>query len=181
MAIGKITMFHRLSIILAIFNSYVQLPEGRWLVFEILSEMYIDVLITRREDDPQHSWEEERFRVDSLKWDTLFHTYLAWWLDWKKQAAVISLGWVESTRNVSHALSYDKPWLINWWYPQNRYFMIFYLLLEWYPFLTINSQVAGVNINPELTLLKMQLLSHLWKPIVSPLFIILSLYPSALQ
>jgi hypothetical protein len=48
------------------------------LVFEILSEMYIDVLITRREDDPQHSWEEERFRVDSLKWDTLFHTYLAY-------------------------------------------------------------------------------------------------------
>ena len=48
------------------------------MVFEISSEMYIDVLITRREDDPQHSWEEERFRVDSLKWDTLFHTYLAY-------------------------------------------------------------------------------------------------------
>ena len=48
------------------------------MVFEISSEMYIDVLITRRKDDAHHSWEQERFRVDSLKWDTLFHTYLAY-------------------------------------------------------------------------------------------------------
>ena len=90
MAIGKIIMFHRdrQTINLAIFNSYVQLPEGRWLVFEISSEMYIDVLITRREDDAHHSWEQERFRVDSLKWDTLFHTYLAYF------GMMIGLGWI---------------------------------------------------------------------------------------